>query len=192
MSIISLTTLGTTLAVIFALSLLILIANLLYVFLWRRRQTNTVEYEYSSLYNLFFNWKLKPSRIEPDGSNNNNPTSADGDDDDDDVAKWQQGVFGGDGRPSRCLFTITEEEEEKDTDLESNKSKVSLSEFFQAADCRPVKVNVVDGDAVNHCCKHETTTPYATPCASPPYYTPSPSPIRDETMSFDAVQIQIS
>lgn len=68
---------------------------------------------------------------------------------DEDVLKWHY-LYG----VSRVLFTIKEEEREG---LES----LELEEIAVAVELK------------------DNTTPFSTPCASPPYFTPSASPTRD-------------
>nr|CAN63000.1 hypothetical protein VITISV_034237 [Vitis vinifera] len=83
-------------------------------------------------------------------------------------------------RPScyqaRVLFTIKEEEREEmepqatDKSLSAETKSVSLGECLRVADELPELTVAVGVDEV---------TPFSTPCASPPYFTPSPSPTRD-------------
>ncbi|XP_043692581.1 uncharacterized protein LOC122643014 [Telopea speciosissima] len=181
--------LGTGLTVVFVVGLLLLLAEVFYVVWYRRRfrrRSATVESEASgepytttdtNHYNTFSSKELmylfcwnNQSRIEPASP----PTAPSMDQEDissesDNPLKWHV-LYG----QSRLLFTIKEEEKE---DLESEKSssaerkpnpenrRVSLSECFERAQEElPVETE---------------STPFSTPCASPPYYTPSPSPTRD-------------
>ncbi|GFY97950.1 hypothetical protein Acr_12g0004910 [Actinidia rufa] len=179
--------LGMALSVAFVVSLLALIAELVYV-LWRRRlfrlQTSAVDdgdVEFSGesaaaskelLY--FLCWKQQ-SQVEPDkriGSGQSDP----GDPEEViDILKLQD-MYG----PSRVLFTIKEEEREE---AESEKSlsstekvvkktrRVTLEECLMVAGGSPeVEVS---------CAGHRETTPYSTPCDSPLFYTPSASPARE-------------
>lgn len=95
----------------------------------------------------------------------------------DDVLKWQE-LFGA----SRALFTIREEEEEREglesENIEATTKRVcQLEELYEGSDSvAQVEVTVkVEDDA---------TTPFSTPCGSPPYYTPLPSPARDELKEY--------
>jgi hypothetical protein len=95
----------------------------------------------------------------------------------DDIIKWQA-LFGS----SRLLFTIEEEEREgldSETTYSSFAEKevktttnVYLEECYGVPD---VAVTVVSIEVD----EEYSTTPFETPCASPPYYTPSPSPTRE-------------
>lgn len=81
-----------------------------------------------------------------------------------DVLKWQ-GLYGS----SRVLFTIKEEEREEmepqatDKSLSAETKSVSLGECLRVADELPELTVAVGVDEV---------TPFSTPCASPPYFTP--------------------
>ena len=103
-----------------------------------------------------------------------------------DVLKWQ-GLYG----PSRVLFTIKEEETEEtephtgDKLLSLETKNVSLGGecFRRVPDESPELTAAVGVDEA---------TPFSTPCASPPYFTPSPSPTRDvgnRTNSQENVEI---
>ncbi|KAJ0028312.1 hypothetical protein Pint_36144 [Pistacia integerrima] len=170
--------LGAVLTIVFLVSLLALLAELFYV-LWRKqafRRRSSPEIPPSSKEQLLYFFCLKnQSRIEPAG----NPTAPEAQEaeavvvavDDDDVAKWQLGMYG----PSRGLFTIREEEREgtETSEAENDQSVKSKTVRFEGeSDCGVVKIE----DIVNG----EETTPFSTPCASPPYYTPSPSPTHDK------------
>lgn len=183
----------TALTMVFAVSLIILVAEILYV-LWRRRRfrsrnlsSRDVEFSDEPYYPTpskellyFFCWKNQNSRIEPDAETTaatatapplppNTPTDADVDE----MLK-RHALYG----PSRVLFTIKEEErEEMETDFSSpaeneerkGKKKKRKSRTFSLEEVA-VSAMVIDID---------DSTPFSTPCASPPYYTPSPSPARD-------------
>ncbi|XP_010426863.1 PREDICTED: uncharacterized protein LOC104711798 [Camelina sativa] len=104
----------------------------------------------------------------------------------DDVAsKWSTGenLLSG---PSETLFTIAE-----DCTSESDHHRTgeieprgSISTEDHAKDDEVVEeIVLTDGsdDEVEFSdYNHDGTTPFSTPCASPPFYTPSPSPIRDD------------
>ncbi|PSS16158.1 hypothetical protein CEY00_Acc33594 [Actinidia chinensis var. chinensis] len=176
--------LGMALSVAFVVSLLALVAELVYV-LWRRRlfrlQTSAADVEFSGesataskelLY--FLCWKQQ-AQVEPDkriGSGQSDP----GDPEEViDILKLQE-MYG----PSRVLFTIKEEEREE---AESEKSlssaekvvkktrRVTLEECFMVAG-GSLEVAV-------SCAGDRETTPYSTPCDSPLFYTPSASPARE-------------
>lgn len=101
------------------------------------------------------------------------------------ASKWQC-LYG----PSRVLFTIKEEEEREG--LESENSCCSSSEVVvkksNATRSAWVSEKVeVDHDEVAVAVEgllllNNETTPFSTPCASPPYYTPYSSPCRDAFM----------
>ncbi|XVE75876.1 hypothetical protein DITRI_Ditri12bG0126900 [Diplodiscus trichospermus] len=198
----ALTKLGIALIVIFATCLLALTIEVVYV-VWRKRRFNqrsvvsrgtpSVDSEFSNspfyaapskelLY--FFCWKNQPARVEPSaGVVPPTPTEAatapDSEaavvEDDDELAKWQA-LYG----QSRLLYTIKEEEREGADGIENSadqsegksEKRVCLRECFsggvvEIADDMAIVVDVQEG------------TPFSTPCASPPYFTPSPSPGRD-------------
>ncbi|XP_042475051.1 uncharacterized protein LOC122057115 [Macadamia integrifolia] len=192
--------LGIGLIVVFVVCLLLLVAEVFYVLWYRRRfrrnatvetdasgepytTTTTTKSSFTSKELMYlFCWNNQ-SRSEPASA----PTAPSIDQEhqvpsseSDNPLKWHV-LYG----PSRLLFTIKEEEKE---DLESVKSstdrkpnpdkerKVSLSECFErtqeedpGAETNSVAVDVEERES----------TPFSTPCASPPYYTPSPSPTRD-------------
>ncbi|KAK3226978.1 hypothetical protein Dsin_006840 [Dipteronia sinensis] len=192
-----LTKLGTVLTVVFSVSILALVFELIYV-LWRKRvfqRRSDPESRSDPFYITpskeqllyFFCWK-NPSRVEPSGipGVSEPPGGAEVVVDDDELAKWQQGMYG----PSRFLFTIKEEEREEGTETETENeatrtktvrvddeaevdSESCLSEVVGVTVTNVIMIRVVDDE-------EEETTPFSTPCASPPYYTPSPSPIRDK------------
>ncbi|PSS01615.1 Zinc finger protein [Actinidia chinensis var. chinensis] len=179
--------LGTALSVAFVVSLLALVAELVYV-LWRRRlfhlQTSAadagdVEYSVESaaaskelLY--FLCWKQQ-ARVEPDKRIGSGRSDRGEPEEVIDMLKLQE-MYG----PSRVLFTIKEEEREE---AESEKSLSSAEKvikktrrvtlegcFMVAGDSAEVDVRIA-GDL--------ETTPYSTPCDSPLYYTPTASPARE-------------
>lgn len=102
----------------------------------------------------------------------------DDDDDDDELEKWQA-MYG----PSRVLYTIKEEEREGidySAENSADRSEATSHEKrdINLRDCFSGPVKMVDDDfAVD--VDVEEATPYSTPCASPPYFTPSPSPGHD-------------
>lgn len=164
---------------VFGVAVLALFVQLIYV-LWRRRifrrRSDSIDPNSSKEQMLyFFCWKT-PARIEPAGNHTiRSPPDAEPAVDDDDVAKWQEETYG----PSRALFTIKEEEREEtetkaDNDGNSIKTACTESEGFSKGE---VVVNIE--------ASFDEVTPFSTPCASPPYYTPSPSPTHDKYSSGD-------
>ncbi|KAG4996452.1 hypothetical protein JHK85_027891 [Glycine max] len=162
--------LGTAIMTITAVTLVALFAEIVYV-LWQRRQ------------------RLRPRvRVEPqEASLQCSSTSSSPSNDDDveleleqHVMKWQQ-CLNGNG-PSRMLFTIKEEEREE---VESDNGNGLSEECKKSARAclDNERVAVVDEVVVaveELLLLDETTTPFSTPCASPPYYTPYASPSREE------------
>ncbi|KAI9152852.1 hypothetical protein LWI28_002175 [Acer negundo] len=177
-----LTELGTVLTVVFSISILALVFELIYV-LWRKqvfRRRSDLESQSDPFYItpskeqlLYFFCLKNPSRIEPSGTPGvSEPPGGAEVVDDDELTKWQQGMYG----PSRFLFTIKEEErEETETETENEATRTKTVRVDDEADS--VGVNNV---LVRVVVDEEETTPFSTPCASPPYYTPSPSPTRDK------------
>ncbi|MED6134373.1 hypothetical protein PIB30_036523 [Stylosanthes scabra] len=155
--------LGTAVTVVIAVTLTALVVEILY-FLWRRRRSyhprSRVEPQEHSL----------PISSPPSSSSNVERECELEFELDQQVMKyqWHYGC-------SRMLFTIKEEEEREGFDSESGGEcsavkTVSLSEVVVVVDDDAVAV----GDfLVNE------TTPFSTPCASPPYFTPHSSPFHD-------------
>lgn len=155
--------LGISLAVVFVVCLIALIVDALYV-LWRRRSPRrrgrAVEYPEEQVYSpskellYFFCWKRQTS-VEPGTF----PQSRN-----DELARWEK-LYG----PSRVLFTIKEEEREED-EADNNRCP-------KESNVRETRVCLEDVSVVVPA-EVDGATPFSTPCASPPYYTPSPSPSR--------------
>ncbi|KAF5750574.1 hypothetical protein HS088_TW03G00913 [Tripterygium wilfordii] len=155
---------GISLTVVFVVCLLALIIDVLYV-LWRRRsfqrRSTAVEYPEEQLSSpskellYFFCWKSQ-TRVEPDAVPRRTESG------DDELVRWEK-LYG----PSRMLFTIKEEEREDD-EFDHNSSSVE-NDARETRVCMEDVVVVVPDDV-------DDATPFSTPCASPPYYTPSPSP----------------
>lgn len=118
-------------------------------------------------------WKDR-CRIEPQESHSVPQPSVS---DVDDLLKWQE-LFG----PSRVLFTIREEEEEREglesSETEAKTKRVCLEDNELAVIVKVEEEEEDDDDDDGG----GGTTPFSTPCDSPPYYTPSPSPARDHEL----------
>ncbi|XP_021765806.1 uncharacterized protein LOC110730316 [Chenopodium quinoa] len=155
--------LGIILTSVFSILFLSLLAELIYL-VWRRRQQA----------------RRNTSRIEPACAPTSTPlptTTSHAE-----LFKLD-GIY---GAPSRVLFTIKEEErEEVETELASvlgdhGKFGVSLSQHFGnfqlpvGGDAPEVIIMVGEDD------DFDVEPDFLTPCTSPPYFTPSPSPTREE------------
>ncbi|XP_030511267.1 uncharacterized protein LOC115725795 isoform X1 [Rhodamnia argentea] len=213
----SLTKLGTALTVVFVVCVVALAAQILWVLLRSRkfRQRSLAgaggrgDHESAGvgafhappskelLY--FFCWNNQ-SRVEPHGATGNRTVIDDPEDDDgDELAKWQR-FYG----PPRLLFTINEEEREDavDSDCGGNiKSKSGSSSWEKIDDkkrvCLRERLAEVDDEAPPGEAAaaavivevDEGVTPFSTPCSSPAYFTPSPSPARDDRQAPTTVAI---
>lgn len=156
-----LTTLGTVLTVVFSVSILVLVVELVYILWWKRvykRRSDPEQTETDLLPSkdqlLYFFCLKNASRVEPSTTTVVEPAV------DDELAKWHQRLY---GPTSRVLFTIKEEEEQEDSEAETD-------------GC--FSIQIVENDR-NEEKEEEEATPFSTPCASPPYYTPPPSPSHD-------------
>ncbi|OMO82547.1 hypothetical protein CCACVL1_11912 [Corchorus capsularis] len=201
------TKLGIALIVIFATCLLAIFIQIIYV-VWRKRRfrrrsavsggTRSVDSDISNspfyavpskelLY--FFCWKNQPARVEPSSGSGvvsplpTEPTTAEDSEaaaaeaDDDELAKWQA-LYG----PSRVLYTIKEEEKEgaDSADNSADQKEAKRENRVSLRDCFSGPVEMADDvDTVSITVGVEEATPFSTPCASPPYFTPSPSPSRE-------------
>lgn len=204
--------LATALIVIFTISLVTLVAELSYV-LWRRRlsrrrsqcvptspsdnatQTSPDTTSFSSISSkrllYFFCLNSKDfSRVQPKSvpiPNLNSTVSSPPDDEMEviDVFKLQN-MYG----PSRILFTIAEED--KEVDLESDKSNSVSSSADKGTERRSKRISLLDDRFNLKLDDRETPpevkmdvadeieiTPFSTPCGSPLYFTPTASPTRD-------------
>ncbi|EOA24742.1 hypothetical protein CARUB_v10018019mg [Capsella rubella] len=99
-------------------------------------------------------------------------------------SKWSTGenILSG---PSESLFTIAEDcTSESDHRTVETEARGNISTEDLAKEDEVVEeIILTDGsdDEVDFSdYNHDGTTPFSTPCASPPFYTPSPSPIRDD------------
>lgn len=181
---IALSKLGSVLTVLFAVSVVAILAQLFCVLRRRRRiRRQSLSGEENSLYNpskelfYFFCWKNQ-SRIEPQGAPSPSPPLHEGETTEvDDVLKWRGLYMYG---PSRFLFTIEEEEREgvdsencSSSEKGTKKSTRAITEErVGVSSSLPVVAVAVTVDV-------DEATPFSTPCASPPYYTPLPSPTRE-------------
>jgi hypothetical protein len=182
---IALSKLGSALTVVFAVSVVAILAQLFCVLRRRRRiRRQSLSGGENSIYNpskelfYFFCWKNQ-SRIEPQEAPSPSPPLYTGETTEvDDVLKWRGLYMYG---PSRFLFTIEEEEREgvdsencSSSEKGTKKSKRVITEervaVVAVSSSLPVVAVTVDVDEA---------TPFSTPCASPPYYTPLPSPARE-------------
>ncbi|KAL2323021.1 hypothetical protein Fmac_027400 [Flemingia macrophylla] len=145
--------LGTVITGITAVTLVALAVEIVYV-LWQRRQ------------------RLRPRvRVEPREASLHRTSSSSSSSNSDDmdleleqhVLKWQCLSNG----PSRVLFTIKEETEREEVESDNCNGNRNDCSF----ELEKVAVDAVD---LNE------TTPFSTPCGSPPYFTPQASPIREE------------
>jgi hypothetical protein len=185
---IGLSKLCSALTVVFAVSLLAILAQLFCVLRRRRRirRQSVSGGEDNSLYNpskelfYFFCWKNQ-SRIEPQQAPSPSPPLRAGETADiDDVLKWRGLYMYG---PSRFLFTIAEEEREG-VDSDQNCSSSEKGKTKSKSVITEERVGVVGVSsslpvAVAVMIDVDEATPFSTPCASPPYYTPLPSPTRE-------------
>lgn len=170
---IGLNKLGTAITVIIALTLAALLLEILYLF-WRhhrlRRRPHSDPVTHKQVLH-FLCWKRK-SRVEPQRTSP--PTSASSPPElAEQVIKWQC-LHG----PSRVLFTIKEEDREG-LDSENFSSAESMVKTRRVC-CAAATAGSGGGDgSVEEVEVIIETTPFSTPCASPPYFTPSSSPVRE-------------
>ncbi|XP_010248443.1 PREDICTED: uncharacterized protein LOC104591344 [Nelumbo nucifera] len=173
--------------VVFALCFVALISLILYVIWYRRRfrqQNSTGEPDFTGdpfaspskelLY--FFCWKNQ-SRIEPTVF----PTSRasgtrDGLSGPVDPLKWH-GLYG----PPRFLLPIKEDKE----DLESQKPSAERKPKKRM----PRRLEATKDGDVQRSVEVERDTPFSTPCTSPPYVTPWPSPPREVQRSVEVEDV---
>lgn len=153
--------LGTTITAIIAVTLAALAVEIIYV-LWRRRQRYRPRV------------RIEPQEPSLPSSLSSSPSARERELElelEQHVMKFQR-LCG----PSRLLFTIMEEEERECLDSEN----CSSTEFGAVVVKNKVVAAAVDEVAVKvEELLIEATTPFSTPCASPPYYTPYSSPCRE-------------
>lgn len=161
----ALTNSGTVLLAVLLFFLLVLIAELSYIFC-RRTGSSPSPASKEVLLQLFVCCKKRnQSRIEPTG---NVSVQMEGD-----VAATEDDVAAADKwRVSRLLFTI----EEEDLEMEDDDEVVSVDNDGELRIDIPVEYS---GEP----------TPFLTPCDSPPYFTPSPSPGRDMDDVIDVYEV---
>ncbi|XP_028784950.1 uncharacterized protein LOC114740870 [Neltuma alba] len=179
---IGLNKLGTAITVIIALALAALFLEILYV-LWRRHRLRRCTHSDPGTHKLLLHllcWKRKsrvePQRTSPTTSSSSPPELAE------QVIKWQC-LHG----PSRVLFTIKEEDREglDSENFSSAESVLKTKRVFYAA-----AAESGGGDeSVEEVEVIIETTPFSTPCASPPYFTPSSSPVREPGNSNGCLMI---
>lgn len=172
--------LGKALALVFVVSLIALLSELLYVLCRRRLFLRQDHPELTAKDDLRYFFCLKThSRVEPAGAAR--VRGSDGSSVDDrmeviDLFKLRE-MYG----PSRVLFTIKEEEEREDFDSEKSLSSATnrartrnLSDSFEDTGVSPELVLTIDvaEDDIE-------ATPFSTPCASPLYFTPTASPVHE-------------
>uniref|UniRef100_A0A2P2PU33 Uncharacterized protein n=1 Tax=Rhizophora mucronata TaxID=61149 RepID=A0A2P2PU33_RHIMU len=191
------------LLVIFAVCLIALVVQIVYV-LWRRRifwrrligtgnSSGDLEFIGDSFYQppskellYFFCWNNQTTRIEPDASAAvaaaatapslpAPPVAAAGTDDE--LLKYFQGLYG----PSRLLFTIKEEEKEE---METTNALSPVEKEVKDEKESVCSEQVLDVPMSTAAVAVDEATPFSTPCASPPFYTPSPSPPREGYGSY--------
>ncbi|CAI0391147.1 unnamed protein product [Linum tenue] len=195
--------LGLVLTVVFVISLVFLSLQILYL-LWRKRRFQQTEFGSSGggdhhhhdqasalspskelLY--FFCWKnYQASRIEPADAAAVSvgvvPAAASAPTEEDEeleeMLKLHQ-LYGA----SRALFTIKEETEREEIENDSASSLprnavVTAETMKKTTDTAREVVVVIDFDGESD--DDDEATLFRTPCGSPPYYTPSPSPPRDQ------------
>lgn len=193
---------ATVLVAVFAFCLVAVTAQLTYVLWWKRRflrrsiagsefdafssrggdPTATPPPSKELLYFFLFCLENKQFRI---GSATAPPLPAAAPAIDDVASKWSitgENLLSG---PSETLFTIAEDcssetdhrtaeiEPRGSVSIEDHVKDDELEDGFVVTDQNDDEVDSSDYD-------HDGTTPFSTPCASPPFYTPSPSPIRDD------------
>ncbi|XP_050383169.1 uncharacterized protein LOC126799950 [Argentina anserina] len=188
--------LGTVLTLVIAVSLLVGLVGQIFYILCRRKKLHNRSFPHRTesvlpgdsassqsrgFFSFFLCWKNQ-SRIEPQEARHDVPPSNYHNElqELEDIIKWQA-LYGS----SRLLFTI-EEGEREGLDSETTYSscaekevvvktktttKVYLEECHGVPDVAVTVVNIEMDELF--------TTPLETPCASPPYYTPSASPTRE-------------
>ncbi|EPS59595.1 hypothetical protein M569_15211 [Genlisea aurea] len=182
--------LGVVLTVILLLTLIALMAQLIYV-LWRRRvvchrsggdldgdglatddrirmYSSSPDSAFSSRELLYF-FCIKSKSSGANSKSATVPADSGSESTEAEVVEIDvlalNGMFG----PPRLLFTIKEEEREGWESPEGSHNKLSLKEFLKFEQ----ETVTVEGS--------DNTTPFSTPCFSPLYFTPSASPIHDSS-----------
>lgn len=198
-------TICTVLTVVFVFGLFLLVIQIIYV-LWRRRSLHGrnlsisagAQFSDDSFFSpqqpskellYFFCWKNQASRIEPAATAPPLPVvSPPSEADVEEMLKWN-GIYG----PPRGLFTIREEEREEIIEASQVGGNNNVNVVVTIADVEErdettrsdvvlheeVDGFVVDVEVLGGV---DEATPFDTPCGSPPYYTPSPSPPRNDVV----------
>lgn len=149
----------------------------------------------------FFCWNNQ-SRVEPDVRTPDARPSRPEPKEIDDILKWHGDIYG----PPRFLFTISEDQErevEPEHDDISNsyaasappaeemKKRVSLRDCLEepqsilVTEAEEKEEEEADDDGIAVAVVSVEATPFSTPCTSPLYFTPSPSPARDHHVTID-------
>ncbi|CAH8308764.1 unnamed protein product [Eruca vesicaria subsp. sativa] len=188
---------ATILVVVFAFCLTAVTVQLAYVLWWKRRFrrrsiTGTELDGFSSrggdptatpppskelLYFFLFCVENKQFRV---GSATAPPLPAAATPVDDVAPKWSttgENLLSG---PSETLYTIAEdstsESDHRNAEVEPRGS-VSVDDHVEDNQLEE-DFDRIDDEVEDY--NHDGMTPFSTPCASPPFYTPSPSPVRDD------------
>ncbi|KAJ0253530.1 Uncharacterized protein HA466_0112020 [Hirschfeldia incana] len=195
---------ATVLVAVFSLCLTAVTAQLAYVLWWKRRfrrrsiaagrseldvfssrggdPTATPPPSKELLYFFLFCVENKQFRI---GSATAPPLPSAAPPADDVASKWStrgETLLCG---PSETLFTIAEdstsETDHRTVDVEPRGS-VSMEDHVKDNELEEGFVVTAQNDDEVDSSEYDDdgTTPFSTPCASPPFYTPSPSPVRDD------------
>lgn len=192
---------ATVLVAVFAFCLVAVTAQLAYVLWWKRRFRRrsiagselgafssragdpmaTPPPSKELLYFFLFCLENKQFRI---GSATAPPLHAAAPPVNDVASKWSTGenLLSG---PSETLFTIAEDctsESDHRTGEIEPRGSISTDDHVKDADVEEeIVVTDRSDDEVDFSdYNHDGTTPFSTPCASPSFYTPSPSPVRDD------------
>ncbi|CAH2064310.1 unnamed protein product [Thlaspi arvense] len=196
----SLSQTATVLVAVFVFCLIAVAAQLAYVLWWKRRfrrrsitgseldafssrggdPTATPPPSKELLYFFLFCLENKQFRV---GSATAPPLPPAAPPIDDVASKWSirgENLLCG---PSETLFTIAEdctsETDHRTAEIEPRGS-VSTDDHMKDDELEDgFVVRDINDDEADSCdYDHDRTTPFSTPCASPPFYTPSPSPVR--------------
>lgn len=177
----SISSLAIALSVIFIVSVIALVAELIYVLWWRRSfrrhvsppqilpetHENTVDQATKEMLYFFCLRPHTQAKLEPCEPPNKNTNGSVPDDEEVDVFKLLEA-----NGPKRFLSTIKEEDAESTIDVDHFASKLDIEdEAMQTCVELNKAVVVVEKD-------ENTKTVFSTPCDSP-FFTPVGSPLRD-------------